>query len=81
MINIIKRNLYILFSFVFFLFVSAFSFIPDAESDEFFAAGCYTCDGPECAQAQFCGMKGCETSSPFCSRSGELCPPNCGEEC
>jgi hypothetical protein len=81
MINIIKRNLYILFSFVFFLFVSAFSFMPDAESDGFLTANCYTCDGPNCAQAQFCGMTQCDTGDPFCSRWGTLCPPNCGEEC
>jgi hypothetical protein len=80
MINIIKRNLYILFSFVFFLFVSAFSFMPNANTVKSevdttpLSFGCYTCDGPYCTQAGYCGMTGpCFTEYPYCKRYGSLC--------
>jgi len=81
MINIIKRNLYILFSFVFFLFAGAFTLMPEAEGSSLFIAAngcpsnCCTCDGPSCIDAQYCGITGtCIPVEPTCYRpNGELC--------
>jgi hypothetical protein len=77
-------NLLMIFSFAFFLFASAFTILPESQSQDNYMlmdlpcpTGCCTCGNPdltECVDAQHCGMDGdCWSDVDICRRDGELC--------
>lgn len=77
----LKTNLFVIFSFAFFLFASAFTLMPESSEADIMISGCSseccTCDSDDltqCADATFCGMDGyCWSGDEVCRRGGDLC--------
>lgn len=77
--KIIINNLIILGSFLFFLVMSAFTFVPKQQA---LMTGCKTCPTQNtCADAQYCGMESCNPVGEWCTLSGALCSPTGEEGC
>lgn len=76
--HINHSNIILALSFVFLIFASAFTLIPDSEIETSMTTSttCYTCTfnssgAPNgCTEAQFCGITGCTGS---CNLEGTLC--------